>query len=236
MISLKKFIEGFLGEILLLPIMYLRTNCFVLRRGIRGAYELERLCLRGNKDFFNLRAIAIINVILIFATAQANNSKDDGFGVFLTAAFKPDGILDTQFSRTLAAIVLMYCLYFGLARLLGKRGTSSGLFAASALYFACLSLLLYFIYFLGAFTAPGVLPYVLMENGMRFCILATYAYAFWQAGAGLASRLPRPVLTVVGRPAMALTLGALCFGVYLLSLKLCLKLHVEELVWPNLHI
>jgi hypothetical protein len=236
MFSLKNFLEVFVAGILQLPILYLRAHCFVLLRGVRGAYLLERLSKRSADRFLSLRAIAIINVILIFAIVQGINSRTESwFGVFLTSTFKPDSILDPQFSRTLAAFVMMYCLYFLLARILGKPGASPDLFAATALYFASLSLLLYFLYFIVAFSHSGIgLRYEITEAATRFCVLGTYAYAFWQAGAALASRLSKRITFKAGRPVIVAALGVICFGIYLVSLWLCLNLYLSELLWPNI--
>jgi hypothetical protein len=237
MFSLKQFIEGFVADILRLPVMYVRSHCFVLKRGVRGAYQLERLAVRGDQKLLSLRALAIINVVLIFAIVQAlNDTTDDAFGIFASSIFKPDSILNPQFSRTLAAIVMMYCLYYLAAHLIVRRPASSDLFASSSLYFASLSLLLFSLFSLLAFTYAGDgIQFILATYGMRFCILATYMLAFWQIGAAFYSRLrwrsgtiPRQIVTV--------GLGLLCLGIYLVSLRLCLGNYFHELLWPNLAI
>jgi hypothetical protein len=235
--SLKQFIEGFVADILRLPVMYVRSHNFVLRRGVRGAYQLERLAVRGDRQFLSLRAIAIINVVLIFAVVQAlNDTTNDAFGIFASSIFKPDGILNPQFSRTLAAIVMIYCLYYLAVHLIVRRPASSGLFASSAIYFASLSLLLYFVFFLLAFSYSGNgTQYIVATYGMRFCILATYTLAFWQTGAAFYSRL-RWTSGKVPRPIATVGLGLLCFGIYLVSLRLCLGNYFHELLWPSLAI
>jgi hypothetical protein len=69
--SLTQFIEGFVGEFLRLPVVFLKTHYFLLRRGPRGGYELERFCHgKDCKKHFGQRAIAALNIVLVFSIAR----------------------------------------------------------------------------------------------------------------------------------------------------------------------
>lgn len=233
LLSLTQFIEGFVADIVRLPVLYFSSHLFVLSRGVAGAYQIERLARRRAPKLLSLRAIAIVNVVLIFAIVDAiNKQSDDSFGAFISGVLKPDGIVSPVFARTLAAIIMLYCLYHGALSLLLRRTACSDLFAAVALYFASSSFLLYATYFLVAFAYSGDgFQYELMKYAMRFCILATYFWMFWQIGVAAASRLR---FSGLPRPALIVGSGAGCFLIYLTTFKLCLGENFRAFVWPSL--
>jgi hypothetical protein len=234
MLNLKQFINSFVAEILQLPVIYFRTHVYVLARGVRGAYAVERHARRDDRRFLSLRAIAVINIVLIFAGITAINDQTNPFDTFFRTLLKPEGILDPQFSRTLGAVIAMYTLFYALSRLVAKPFANADLMAAAAIYFATLTLLAYVLLYLFGLSSGGLLvPNLLAKYIARICILATYAYAFHQIGAGLTSR----VRLRISRPArriIAVTFGALSLGVYLLGARLCLTdITMHELVWPS---
>jgi len=231
--SLVQFIEGFVAQILQLPIVYIRSNYFVLSQGVRGAYELDRLARRSNKQFLSLRAIAVLNVILIFSAGKVLNDRSgDKLNAFVINIFKPDGLLDPFFSRTLATIILLYSFYYGVISLIGRPKVSRVIFASTALYFGSLSLLINSMIMIMGLLIDA--PFRLEQAVVRLSILSVYAYAFLQVGAALNSRVPKPSSCGLPQLARIVMTGAACFGVYLVSLRLCLVSFFKELVWPSL--
>jgi hypothetical protein len=228
MFSLKRFVEDFLAEILRIPLMYLRSNALLVWRGARGAYALERTSTRNSIDLLSLRAIAIVNVLLIFALVRVTQSKPgEGFDSFVEAVFKPDSLLSPQLSRCLATIVVLYSMYYLLVSPFSSSSSRSHLFASISVYFSSLALLVY-----------GVCTLVGLSAGdwcvrpvLRLIIVASYIYCFWHIGNALRFSL-KPFVRK-NRHMVALVAGVLCFGLYLIVVVTFLSATTREIVWPN---